>query len=602
MDAANSKPHQYPEGFPSEIESKEERPFHILDPLGNDPRINNITKYASATLTINQDNFINTCGKGTVDPLAVKHVTLVLLEKAGYGDILFINKTAQALLKANCQVTIAILPSRRDQEARNILRGLNPHEDLVIVTSKDPQSKTLDSDCVIIGPTRPEDGSVVKHFPTLTDVPTQLILEYGYINDPMETKEQFMNFIISAGIGPGELGIFTDKGLIKPLNDEEKAKKLQSISEEHPEKMGLILQEKTSHEYLESTKLFFGYAHTSKSMSKFVSTIALSEKDNPTKNIDIVIPWRSESKGLQCEFGDKCKYNVAELVSAGISKVEIVTSGGVESEVISTNPEGKVLRIINPYPFQNKTMQELQDVSENLTLTTGDQSWNEAILRPDKIILYEIMPWKVNFYHSTEGLSRSYPLVYNVMDAWSSSSSQKTAEAVSAVTTNSKEEVDNSQIRGFHKSIVLNHSLERSLEKEVEKLSALKKDPLLKIKYDAIEASIKQAFLLPSLIDRCINHLQKTIIFYINGSNSITSIKEELPFIEYYKEIWNSMDTSTLPENIRTTIEKGFSLIDRMKNEEIINSAENRYPLVPQLVKLRRKLLPLAQRNLKALA
>ncbi len=40
------------------------------------------------------------------------------------------------------------------------------------------------------------------------------------------------NFSINAGIEPGELGIFTENGLIPPLSREEKPVKIESLKED----------------------------------------------------------------------------------------------------------------------------------------------------------------------------------------------------------------------------------------------------------------------------------------------------------------------------------------------------------------------------------
>jgi hypothetical protein len=588
---------------PERVEEK----LHVVDPLLSDPRINGITKYATATLQAAKEMFFTSRVKDAKEGGSVKSVTLVLMTRGGFGDILFIHKAAQALLSAGCKVSIAVLPGqdRPAASTQHILKELNAGNDILIVTSQDPSSKTLNPDCVIIGPTKLDEGNIPDHFRSLVGKPSQLVYEYGVVTPKVSRATELLNFPVSAGVGPGQIGIFIEDGLINPLTLAEKQEKLGSLCQEFAEPMSLILQEQTPEQYLESTHLYFGYAHLNSSMERFVSTVAFSEKDGASKCIDIVLPWRVKNQPGK-EFSQKCTFNLKELQEAGIGKLEIVSSAGVISHKISGEEGGKVLRIINPFPLANKAMQGLLAVSEDLTLATGDQSWNEGILHIEKVILYEQMQWKTEFYQSTKELSAPYPLVGSVMKNWTNRNSpQEVAQAVSALALDSKESGADSQVRAYHRAIVNeDNRLEQSLAKEVDLLSTLAKDPELKAEYDKMEETIIKAFYLPNLIDKFSGIFMSTFCVYNNttpATEKKKSIQEFLPTLDNFKALWMEADTSLLPEEILTSVKQILVFLDRMNAEEVFTRQETGDTL--RLVAgSKHKLLSVAQRNLQALA
>ncbi len=615
MEPANSSGKNSFQSVGSDIESKSsgpspevvEKKLHVVDPLTSDPRINGITKYATATLQAAKEMFLTDRVKDAKEGGSVKSVTLVLMTRGGFGDILFVHKAAEGLLKVGCKVSIAVLPGqdRPAASTQKILKELNAGNDILIVTSKDSSSETLDPDCVIIGPTELDKTSIPEYFPSLVGKPSQLVYEYGVVTPRVSSANELLNFPVSAGVGPGQIGIFIEDGLINPLTLAEKQEKLESLCREFSEPMSLILQEQSLDQYLESTHLYFGYAHLNFSMEKFVSTVAFSEKDRASKCIDIVLPWRVKNQPGK-EFSQKCTYNIKELQEAGIGKVEIVSSSGVISNEISSEEGGKVLRIINPFPLANKAMQGLLAVSEDLTLSTGDQSWNEGILHIEKVILYEQMQWKSEFYQSTKELSAPYPLVASVMKNWTNRNSpQEVAQAISALGLDSKESGANSQIRAYHRAIVNeDHRLESSLAKEVELLITLGKDPELKAEYDKMKESIIKAFYLPNLIDKFSGIFLTALGRYHNttpANEKKKDTQELLSILEYFKGLWMEADTASLPEEILTSVKQILVFLDRMNAEEVFTRKEvgDTMSLVSRS---KHALLSVAQKNLQSLA
>jgi len=531
-----------------------------------------------------------TVHKGELPPLEGKKVTIVLQANGGYGDILFAQKAAITLQKKGCHVTIAILPGQEysQDKVKKILEESNLTH-ITLVACSDPESKHLDTDCVIIAPIRPNEDVLKHHFPTLLNKPSRVIHEYGLIKDKSNKLENFGEIPISAGLGEGQLGIFTENGLIGQITEGEKVGKLKSLDEH----FGLLKGE-TPEQYLSSTELFFGYAHKSQSMNKFVSTVALSQKEELDKNIDIVLPWR-DTYIQKAEFSDQCTYVEKDLKEAGIGKVETINNKGVvTTKMISEDGEGKTLRIISPFPLPKEQILDLLDVSNDLTLATGDQSWNENILRTSKIILYEKMPWKIDFYATVKKISKKQPLVKEVICSWDDNAPvKKITEALKNLSS------DRSQITDFHKSIVsLDHSLEKSLEGEAQLLSALGQSPQLMNQYSIITSALDQAFLLPSLIQKSRFSLGTFLAVFVHGYSNVSDLTKEFgSTIDFYKGHFEKQKAN-VPEEIETLLTKAFLLYENIKAGVETPKAEIA-KTIRALYSLESKLILLAQAHLK---
>ncbi|KTD11697.1 hypothetical protein Lgra_1155 [Legionella gratiana] len=63
------------------------------------------------------------------------------------------------------------------------------------------------------------------------------------------------------------------------------------------------------------------------------------------------------------------------------------------------NGSDKIIRLFNPFPLQQQSMEAFLEISESVNLLTGDQSISEA-LSFTKIPFYQAMSWKKHFYES----------------------------------------------------------------------------------------------------------------------------------------------------------------------------------------------------------
>ncbi len=572
---------------------------HITDPLSFNSEIRTVSEYAIAAQQAARHHLTTSNLESMESLLGNKKVTLVVSVQGGFGDILFTHKAALALKERGCEVAIAILPprDRNASDVKDFLVKMTGMEEVKVVTYNDPERADLETDCVIIAPTIPKDNDVATYFPNFSDRPCEIIHEYGVNLSKINTTQESLYLPVSAGIGSGQLGIFTEGGLIKPLSSEEKALKLDSLLEEYPEKITHILDGKKAIEYLESTKLFFGYAHDHHNMEKFLSVV-LSEQKPSSENIDIVIPWRLKDKQSD-EFYQKCRYKKNELKAAGIGVVEVVTSEGVHRENITEDGSGKVLRIINVFPLPNALMKDLLEISDDLTLATGDQSWNEAILMPEKIILYERLNWKVEFCNSIIKKSKAQPLVENVLEGWNSSNAHgDIAQAIRQLRSDKLEGGD--QLRQFHASIVnKENSFENHLYEEVIRLSSTKKSSEFKLENEIIELKIKELFYFPLLIEKCAGLLMKSLAIYVNsGFQNYT--EEDVVVIKNFRSIYDETNKDALPAGVLPIMERAFLLYDRIEKKEEI-TREELYKVMPSLASVSRLLISVISERIKEL-
>ncbi len=597
-----------------------------------DPCSDTVAEYAAVIRKQVRSHLVEK-GHLDVNPLVGRNVTILLTPLAGFGDILFDYKACQALKDQGFNVSIAILPggTRPSSEVKEQLKMMSEMEDVEVVTNQDDEKNQLKPDCIIIGPTAPIKSDYLEHFPTLRGVPSELIYEYGgnrtsfnpfnnffvgmspfgevYSPKAEEGEEQIQfnelykkidDIRVKAGIGPGELGIFTENGLIEPLSKEQKAEKLDLLKERYAKTFGPILGVKSGEEYLTSTNLFFGYAHKKSIMERFISTIALSEKTGSENNIDVVIPWRLKDR-QNAEYYHKCTYSKYELKDAGIGKVEVITPEEEHSENISEDGSGKILRIINVFPIPNSLMRDFFTVSEGPTLITGDQSWNEAMLVTDKMILYEQMDWKGDLYNSMLKKSEPYPLVNDLMNVWNRQNGKSPKDVAEAIFALKKDSInpqaeDQSQLEAFHRSVVnKKHSLEKNMVQEVLRLSAIKNIPGFKDKNDIYEAKISEIFKIPIFIEKFSEILVYSISFRL-----LWFAPTQLDIIQVFINEFNKFDKSLLPQEVNESLEKAIDVVRHMMDKAKF-SDEEIILLCQSLLDLPKFLFPMINKKLNEL-
>lgn len=114
-----------------------------------------------------------------IDPEIGKNVLLLLTPLAGFGDILFIYKAAQALKAESFNVSIRIVEVEEEcpLKVKKQLEKMANMEDIEVLTPDSGESD-VKPDCVIIAPTIPED-EVIDEVVKPLGVPFEKIYEYG---------------------------------------------------------------------------------------------------------------------------------------------------------------------------------------------------------------------------------------------------------------------------------------------------------------------------------------------------------------------------------------------------------------------------------------
>jgi hypothetical protein len=573
-----------------------------------------VNKYVALTLKEIQTYLVKKANLRNI-PGMERKVMLILTPLAGFGDILFIYKATQALKKEGftVSITIASVDGINPLEVEANLMQMSGMNDVKILTTYDGMDD-VEPDCIIIAPTIPEEIIIDQVIRPLS-IPFVRMYEYGGNRTADDVSDPFSNFqlirdekgallgfeVVSdispqSGIAPEEMGIFTEGGLIKPLSTEQKSEKLDILKKNYPKEMNPIYEGKSGKEYLDSTNLYFGYAHKRKSMQRFVSTIAYLESSKKS-NIDIVIPWRAENT-TRSEFNQKCIYDKDQLKEAGISRVEVVTSNGINSEILSEDGALKILRIFNIFPVPNALIRDLLCVSQAPVLVTGDQSFNEAMLLSDKIILYEKMDWKIDFQKSMMKKSKPYPLMTNLMQLWNKNMPEdckNIATAILALEINSSEQGSESQVELYHESIInKDNSLERYICQEALRLSEIGRNDVFARETQRIENNIKEIFnLYFDIID-----YQKIILYFLQfNSPEIDSdrIKIYHLFMENYE-----IDRAKISEEIINLLTKGINMVDKILKQGEFNQIEQ-LKVSTLLKKIPELLFPLIEKQLETI-
>ncbi len=578
----------------------------IQDPLEKYPEINTTSEYATCVLKAARELFTASKIDRETQVDTTPSVTFVLWAEGGYGDILFVYKAAAGLVNKGCRVDLAILPGR-DKSAEQVAGILNQMPEsgkMNIQIATTESKKTWETDCVFIGPTKATKEAINTYFPHLKKIPSQTIREYGTKKDNKATINDVLDFPVSAGIGPGQLGVFTGNGVRKKLTISEKEDSLHELFLSNQKKFSVLLKGAAPKDYLASNRLFFGYAHQSSCIERFVETVAFTEKDSLKNNLDIVIPWRKTNTGLPSEFKDKCRYNKRDLAQAGIGRIEIIDENGIQNDNISADGKGKVLRIINLFPMPGPDFLKILEISEDLCLITGDQSWNDAMLMAQKDLVYEKMPWKVDFYASTEQISMTEPAINSVMQLWQSRKPpQEVAQAVKNLNLAKISAVKEGEItpsEKYHRAIITeDNDLVESFHQEAIRLAACKKSPSLRRSFSSMEVKLKENFFVPALTEKIAQLLPVNIIRYVNDAGGKSALDEhDIPFLDHYKKLWDECDKKDLPPEVTLAIEKGFDLIEIAKKGGEISMSDG-YSAARALFSVPSKVLPIAQQIFK---
>lgn len=237
-------------------------------------------------------------------------------------------------------------------------------------------------------------------------------LDYQHQNRSTFFNTAVGTIFLSTGVGEKNLGIY--------LNARSPSyKNLFDLI--HPEDISKLPKD------LKQTKgLYFGYFNRiadSCTGATPASFIAFAAHNSPNqREIDIIISLQPKDTYTSSQESTMRALNEINFVEnlQGFKQVLIAyfppASGrpqylmyhpdeGTHSEISKEefenqqNESDKIVRLFNPFPLQQQSIEAFMEVSESVNLLTGDQSISEA-LSFSKIPFYQAMPWKKQFYES----------------------------------------------------------------------------------------------------------------------------------------------------------------------------------------------------------
>lgn len=198
------------------------------------------------------------------------------------------------------------------------------------------------------------------------------------------------------------LGIF-----IEPNIKNQPSETLSNIQDEKDFAFRDLLLETSSgndHEYFKSHDMYFGYYNNLNFQSPdqgvdcnvfldlcISKSIKKASESGDKKTIDIIMPLRSNSELISAKelFSNLNRYDLKQFRFEFYEK-------NADSQMeckIKLGEGDNVVRIMNPFNINSKTMSLLIKLSDPLCYITGDQSLSEAFSN-DKLIIYQIMEWK----------------------------------------------------------------------------------------------------------------------------------------------------------------------------------------------------------------
>lgn len=228
----------------------------------------------------------------------------------------------------------------------------------------------------------------------LEDIRKQLGEKFYFVGEYGDWRNPAMGF------GPEDEGIFI-KRFIKTSLCELKNTQLKTVlfGSEEPSEQDL-------EKYHQEHALFFGYLKMSHlfQLGFFYSVIMFQSKDS--KTLDLVMPIENLKQLDEWKLIDR-KF----LKEQGIRRITLIKKS--EEQSIEISDEGKVVRLINPFPLIQKDFHLLGMNSKFLKGCTGDQSFTEMMAEIiDKakskenfsLFFYEICTHKLGFFRQLKSL------------------------------------------------------------------------------------------------------------------------------------------------------------------------------------------------------
>ncbi len=243
-------------------------------------------------------------------------------------------------------------------------------------------------------------------------------LDYQHQNRSTFFSTVVGSIFLSTGVGEKNLGIY--------LNERDLSyKNLFDLI--HPEDSS-----KLPKDLKQSQGLYFGYfnkianSYTGATPARFITFAAHNNPDQI--EIDIIIPLQAKDASNCSQESTMRALSESDFIEnlQGLNQVLIAyyppASGsplyliyhpdeGTHSEISKEefesqqNKSDKIIRVFNPFPLQQQSIEAFLEVSEPINLLTGDQSISEA-LSFAKTPFYQAMSWKTNFYEALKEVAQ----------------------------------------------------------------------------------------------------------------------------------------------------------------------------------------------------
>lgn len=321
-----------------------------------------------------------------LDMVKDKKFSLITEVMGGNGDIMCAAKIAR------------YLHEKLGVNLENIVLGIGlPHPSELLkntgitqVNLSDP--RLLQGDVVIVGPGIWTDFNP-EYFRGNSRLPILLVREYGFTVDSSMPRTDIRKY--SLGLAPSALGVLLSPELLdwssSEKTQEERLSNLEFLPTPLQEAiLGEPYSEESVRSFSEGSKLYFGYAHHESLMRSFLQAVV-------SMNVQL-----QDSADLCFYFmGDQVlrfsEADVEQLKSQGVGTVEYVEGPLLSQKTVYKISENeKTLRIIIG-PLDPMYVNFMHKISEYETLSTGDQSFSEAI-SAGKIPVYETYLHKKVFF------------------------------------------------------------------------------------------------------------------------------------------------------------------------------------------------------------
>jgi hypothetical protein len=209
---------------------------------------------------------------------------------------------------------------------------------------------------------------------------------------------------LHTGFGPNALGVFLGEPLSRSDGFLTKAIKVHSG-------IAQLFSNQSLEEYRQTHVCYFGYdckdiASVTNGINSYcfiAAVISLQTRKNNNKNIDIITPFSIHEQAMLIT-----KTKLEFLRKNGVAKIHFISSEGASEVIVpGSDPQGKVVRVSNFFPFPNDLFKALINfVERDLIMCTGDLSLSDVLEVPGAIPLYQIMGWKEELYKQFCTLAR----------------------------------------------------------------------------------------------------------------------------------------------------------------------------------------------------